>query len=110
MRNFILIAIFSVIGLFGGEALAQQQGGWHHHNGQWHNHPHTQYHYHNIGYYPVVQWFPTGTMLNVGPVVVSPDRKYVRFGINANFSSFRGYSTFNYRTGQSGYYPYNPRR
>lgn len=109
MRKLLLIAVFLVAGLFASTTFAQG-GGWHQHNGHWHNHYHTRYHYHNVGYYPVVQWFPTGTSLNVGPVVVSPDRRYVRFGINASFSSIRGYSTFNYRTGQSRYYPYPPRR
>jgi hypothetical protein len=56
----------------------------------------------------VVQWFPTGTYMNVGPVVVGPNRRYVRFGINTGFSTYRGHSTFNFYTGETRFYP--PRR
>ena len=78
----------------------------HHHGGRWHSHPHNQFHYHNgVSYYPIVQWFPHGTNLNVGPVLVSPDRRHIRMGINMNFSSITGFHTFNYRTGQSRWHP-----
>jgi len=80
----------------------------HRHNGVWHNHPHTHYHYHypNVGYAPVVQWFPSGTWMNVGPVNAYQinGRRYVRFGINYGFSRYQGYSTFNYNTGETRYY------
>ena len=46
------------------------------------------------GYFPVIQWYPTGTWMNVGPVFVSPDRRYVRFGINAGFSRYDGFETY----------------
>lgn len=78
----------------------------HHHNGQWHTHPHNSYHYHNrVMYYPQVQWFSYGTHLNVGPVFVCPDRRYIRTGIGVGFSTYQGFNTFNYRTGQSKWYP-----
>lgn len=54
-----------------------------------------------VGYFPVVQWYPYGTWMNVGPVVVSPDRRYVRFGINAGFSEYRGFDTFNFYNGET---------
>jgi len=80
----------------------------HHHNGQWHSHPHTNYHYHypNTGYRPVVQWFPSGTWMNVGPVNAYQvnGRRYIRFGVNYGFSRYQGYSTFNYRTGETRHY------
>jgi hypothetical protein len=80
----------------------------HRHNGRWHSHPHNSYHYHNnVVYYPHVQWFSYGTNLNVGPIIVSPDRRYVRVGIGVGFSSYQGFHTFNYRTGQSRWYPHN---
>lgn len=50
-----------------------------------------------VGYFPVVQWYPYGTWMHVGPVIVSPDRRYVGFGINAGFSQYRGFETFNFR-------------
>lgn len=50
-----------------------------------------------VGYFPVIQWYPQGTWMYVGPVVVSPDRRYVRFGVNAGFSEYRGFETFNFR-------------
>lgn len=57
-----------------------------------------------VGYYPRVQWYPDGVWMNVGPVVVSPDRRYIRFGIDAGFSQYRGFSTFNFYNGQTRYY------
>ena len=77
----------------------------HHHNGRWHSHPHNSYHYHNnVVYYPHVQWFSYGTNFNVGPVIVSPNRRYVRMGINFGFSSITGYSTFNLSNGRTQYF------
>lgn len=72
----------------------------------YYNYPNVYYGYTpQVTYVPVVQWYPTGTWLNVGPVVVSPDRRYVRFGINAGFTDYRGVSTFNYYNGQTNFYP-----
>jgi sortase (surface protein transpeptidase) len=47
-----------------------------------------------IGYFPIIQWYPYGTQMDVGPVFVSPDRRYVRFGINAGFSRYDGFETY----------------
>ena len=109
LDRILLPALFFLM-LFGlvGQCDAQDYG--HHHNGRWHSHPHTDYHYHNnyrrpsVGYRPVITWIPSGTWMNVGPVTVSPDRRYVRMGINVGFSHISGYNTFNYRTGESRRY------
>jgi len=58
-------------------------------------------------YYPYVQWYPSGLSMNIGPVFVSPDRRYVTFGINAGFSQYNGFQTFNYSTGETRYYQRN---
>lgn len=58
-----------------------------------------------VTYVPVVQWRPAGTWLNAGPIVVSPDRRYVRFGINVGFSDYYGVNTFNFYNGQTNFYP-----
>lgn len=50
-----------------------------------------------VGYFPVVQWYPYGTWMHVGPVIVSPDRRYVGFGISAGSSRYHGFETFNFR-------------
>lgn len=103
MKKYLLILLFLVLGfVFANTASAQDF--WHHHNGVWHNHQHTTYHYHyynNVGYYPVVQWYPEGVWMNVGPTYVLPNGN-VRFGMNIGFSSYRGYSTFNFANGQTG--------
>ena len=36
-----------------------------------------------VGYRPIISFFPQGDMMTVGPVIVSPDRRYVR---NRHFS------------------------
>lgn len=101
---FLAIGILSCV--FCSNASAQ----WHDHGGRFHNHPQNHYHYHypnvrnGVGYQPRVQWFFDGVQLNVGPAHVSPNRRYVRFGINAGFSTYRGYSTFNFQNGRSRYY------
>ena len=59
----------------------------------------------NVGYRPIITWIPEGVGMHVGPVLVSPDRRYVRFGINMNFSSIKGFSTFNMGNGESKWYP-----
>ncbi len=85
------------------------QNGMHQHNGRWHAHHYNGFHRHfpspRIAYHPIIQWYPQGTFLNVGPVLVSPDRRYVRMGVNMGFSSITGYHTFNYSTGRSRWYP-----
>ena len=59
----------------------------------------------NVGYRPIITWIPEGVGMHVGPVLVSPDRRYVRFGVNMNFSSIKGFSTFNMGTGETTWYP-----
>ena len=59
----------------------------------------------NVGYRPIITWIPEGVGMHVGPVLVSPDRRYVRFDINMNFSSIKGFSTFNMGTGETTWYP-----
>ena len=54
----------------------------------------------NVGYMPVIAWFPNGTMFNVGPVMVSADRRYVTIGINMGFSQVTEVHTFNFVTGE----------
>lgn len=90
-------------------ATASAQNGLHQHNGRWHGHPHNAFHRHfpsqRVAYHPIIRWYPQGTFLNVGPALVSPDRRYVRMGMNIGFSSITGYHTFNYGTGRSRWYP-----
>ena len=59
----------------------------------------------NVGYRPIITWIPEGVGMHVGPVLVSPDRRYVRFGINMNFSSIKGFSTFNMGSGETIWHP-----
>lgn len=107
MKWFLLTCLLISSTYFATEA----QGQVHHHNGHIHNHPHTQYHYHNyyynqpriIGYQPIIQWYPSGTMLNIGPTYVSPNRS-VRIQINSGFYRYNGYSTFDFRSGTTRYY------
>ena len=110
MFKTMLVLSVLMLGLcFTTEAVAQN--GWHQHNGRWHAHPHNAFHRHypsqRVAYYPIIQWYPQGAWMNVGPVLVSPDRRYVRMGVNFGFSSITGYSTFNYHTGQSKRHPNN---
>lgn len=53
-----------------------------------------------VGYRPIIGWLPSGPQLNVGPVSVSADRRYVRIPIQPFFSSIGPVHTFNYATGQ----------
>ena len=55
----------------------------------------------NVGYMPVIAWFPNGIILNVGPIAVSSDRRYIRIGINMGFSQITEVNTFNFYTGES---------
>lgn len=54
----------------------------------------------NVGFSPVIAWYPNGIVLEAGPVAVSPDRKYVRIGINMGFGQVIGFNTFNFVTGE----------
>ncbi len=105
----IILALFAFILTSLIATSSHAQNGWHQHNGRWHAHPHNAFHRHfpnqRVAYYPIIQWYPQGAFLNVGPVLVSPDRRYVRMGVNMGFSSITGYHTFNYSTGQSRWYP-----
>ncbi len=107
--RFILLVIMFVVAELALSTEAAAQNGWHNHGGRWHQHQHNNYHYHygnRIAYQPIVTWYPSGTWLNVGPINVSPDRRYIRMGINAGFTRYQGYSTFNFRTGATRHYPY----
>jgi hypothetical protein len=53
-----------------------------------------------VGYAPVVTWLPEGASLGAS-AVVSPDRRYVRMGLQPFFSRVVGVDTFNFRTGQT---------
>lgn len=55
-----------------------------------------------VGYMPMIVWLPQGMHMGVGPVVVSPDRRYVRLGINAGFYHIPEVHTFNYSNGAWG--------
>jgi len=50
-----------------------------------------------VGYAPVITWLPSGTNLVVGPIIVSPDRRYVRVRVQPFFSHVIGVDTFNFR-------------
>ncbi len=51
----------------------------------------------NVGYRPIITWIPEGVGMSVGPVTVSPDRRYVRFGASFGFYSIKGVDTFTFR-------------
>lgn len=67
----------------------------------WNNH---YYYAPSIGYQPQVQWYFRGSNMNFGPVVVSPCKKYVQFGIYGGYYVPKGYTLFDPRTGQYRYY------
>lgn len=56
-----------------------------------------EYNKRKVGYRPIITWLPSGASMNVGPVVVSEDRRYIRMTINPFFSSVIGFKTFTYR-------------
>lgn len=58
-------------------------------------------HGNNVGFSPIIAWYPNGVMLQAGPVAVSPDRKYVRIGINMGFGQVTGFDTFNLYNGET---------
>tara|TARA_R110002020_G_scaffold55309_2_gene153573 strand:+ start:3281 stop:3955 length:675 start_codon:yes stop_codon:yes gene_type:complete len=53
-----------------------------------------------VGYRPIISFFPQGDMMTAGPVIVSPDRRYVRVGISAAQSGITAVHTFNFSTGK----------
>lgn len=53
-----------------------------------------------VGYRPIISFFPQGDMMTAGPVIVSPDRRYVRIGVSMTRSGITGVNTFNFSTGR----------
>ena len=53
-----------------------------------------------VGYRPIITWFPQGTSMSVGSVIVSPDRRYVRIGVSMTQSGITGVNTFNFSGGR----------
>ena len=53
-----------------------------------------------VGYHPIITWLPQGTTMSAGPVIVSPDRRYVRVGISYSNMSIGAVHTFNFSTGK----------
>ena len=51
----------------------------------------------SVGYQPIITWIPEGVGMGIGPVTVSPDRRYIRFGVNFGFYSIKGVDTFTFR-------------
>jgi hypothetical protein len=49
----------------------------------------------HVGFAPVITWLPSGTYMGAS-VVVSPNRRYVRFGGTVMFSSVGPVRTFTY--------------
>tara|TARA_R110000824_G_scaffold128568_4_gene289538 strand:- start:46365 stop:47063 length:699 start_codon:yes stop_codon:yes gene_type:complete len=55
----------------------------------------------SVGYRPIISFIPQGNMMVAGPVIVSPDRRYVRVGISASNIGIGNVHTFNFSTGES---------
>jgi hypothetical protein len=53
----------------------------------------------SAGYRPIISFIPQGNMMVAGPVIVSPDRRYVRIGISASNTGIGNVHTFNFSTG-----------
>jgi len=53
-----------------------------------------------VGYHPIISILPQGNMMTAGPVIVSPDRRYVRVGISFFNMNVGAVHTFNFSTGQ----------
>jgi len=53
-----------------------------------------------VGYHPIISILPQGNMMTAGPVIVSPDRRYVRVGISYSNMSIGAVYIFNFSTGQ----------
>jgi len=58
--------------------------------------------YPTIAYSPQVEWYFEGTNFNVTRATVTPCRRYVIIGVNANFTRISGVQTYNLRSR----YPY----
>jgi hypothetical protein len=54
-----------------------------------------------VGYHPIISIIPQGNTMRAGPVIVSPDRRYVRVGISAYQMDIGAVHTFNFSTGTS---------
>ena len=54
-----------------------------------------------IGFQPVPQAFPSGSILDVTPAI-SADRRYVRMSINASFSVLNGFTNYSVPAAVSG--------
>jgi len=96
MRKFLLTVFFVAISLIANVAISQDFHRFY---------PRYPVYYPQFYPYPIVYWGYHGTNMNIGPVFVSPDRRYVNFGINVGFSQYNGFSTFNYSTGETRFYP-----
>lgn len=57
-------------------------------------------HGNNVGFSPVIVWYPNGVIFNAGPVAISDDRRYVRIGINIGFGQVISVDTFNFSNGE----------
>jgi len=53
-----------------------------------------------VGYSPIISILPQGNTMTAGPVIVSPDRRYVRVGISYSNMSIGAVYIFNFSTGQ----------
>ena len=53
-----------------------------------------------VGYSPIISILPQGNAMTAGPVIVSPDRRYVRVGISYSNMSIGAVYIFNFSTGQ----------
>jgi len=53
-----------------------------------------------VGYHPIISIIPQGDTMMAGPVIVSPDRRYVRVGISASQMGIGAVHTFNFSTGK----------
>jgi hypothetical protein len=53
-----------------------------------------------VGYHPIISILPQGDTMMAGPVIVSPDRRYVRVGISASKMGVGAVHTFNFSTGK----------
>ena len=53
-----------------------------------------------VGYHPIISILPQGNMMMAGPVIVSPDRRYVRVGISYSNMSIGAVHSFNFSTGK----------
>ena len=53
-----------------------------------------------VGYHPIISILPQGNMMVVGPVILSPDRRYARIGISYSNTSIGAVHSFNFSTGK----------